>query len=237
MTATPLTTGPITSSEPIRFSATLREATATAHQDAERSAFVHRLFRGHLPMAAVTDLTAQLWFVYSALESVGTELATDRVAAGFARPELSRVPALEADLSVMAGADWRDTVRELPATGRYVERIRASVENPERFVAHHYTRLLGDLSGGQMIRRTLARHYGDQIAGALSFYDLDHLGDLTAYKDAYRQRLDEAPWDEVQRAAVVDEANRAFAANAAIFADLGGAHGARSGHAGGDPTP
>jgi heme oxygenase len=134
------------------------------------------------------------------------------------------VSALQADLGALAGPDWRGTVRELPATSAYVELIRASAEHPERFVAHHYTRLLGDLSGGQMIRRTLQRHYGDQVDGALSFYDLDRLGDLSEYKDAYRQRLDDAPWDEAQRAAAVDEANRAFAANAAVFAELGGVH-------------
>jgi heme oxygenase len=207
----------------VRFSAQLRDATATAHRDAERAPYVHRLFRGQLPLGGVTDLTAQLWFVYGALEVAGSALRQDPVVARLARPELDRVPAIEADLAVLMGNGWRDQVRALPATDRYVERIAACVDEPHRYVAHHYTRLLGDLSGGQMIRATLQRHYGGTIDGALSFYDMSHLGDLDAYKDDYRTQLDRAPWSEAQRASVIDEARRAFGCNSAVFTELGDA--------------
>lgn len=222
MTTTTSETAP--ADEQTRFSARLRDATSTAHRDAERSAFVHRLFRGQLPLDGLADLTAQLWFVYGALERTGTALGTDPVATSFARPELERRPALESDLAALSGPDWRERVRPLPETQAYVAAIDATVEDPHRFVAHHYTRLLGDLSGGQMIRRTIERHYGEQVDGALSFYDMSHLGDLDAYKDAYRARLDAAPWSEVEREQVIAEANGAFAANAAVFSGLGAAH-------------
>lgn len=210
----------MTTTSDVRFSTQLRDATATAHRDAERAPYVHRLFRGHLPLGGVTDLTAQLWFVYVALESTGAGLRGDPVVAALARPELDRAPAIEADLAALVGPRWRDQVRALPATDRYVERIAACADDPHRYVAHHYTRLLGDLSGGQMIGRTLERRYGEAIEGALSFYDMSQLGDLDAYKDDYRAQLDRAPWSEQQRAQVVEEANVAFGCNAEMFTDL-----------------
>jgi heme oxygenase len=206
------------------FSARIREATMAAHRAAERSSFVHRLMRGQLELDAVADLMAQHHAIYSALERTGDALSDDPVVSAFLGPELVRVPALEEDLSTLVGRGWAGRTRVLPATAGYAGDIASTVTVPERFVAHHYTRLLGDLSGGQMIRRTLERHYGDRVAGALTFYDFDGIEDLDAYKDAYRARLDGAPWDDAGRDAFIDEVNRAYTCNSDVFAALDAAH-------------
>ncbi len=206
------------------FSARIREATMSAHRAAERSSFVHRLMRGQLDLDAVADLVAQHHAIYTALERTGDALADDPVVAPFLGAELRRVPALESDLGSLVGDDWAGRTRVLPATTAYAEGISSTVTTPERFVAHHYTRLLGDLSGGQMIRRTLERHYGDRVDGALTFYDFDGVEDLDAYKEAYRARLDGAPWDDARRDAFIDEVNRAYECNSDVFLALDAAH-------------
>ncbi len=202
------------------FSARIRAATMTAHRDAERSAYVHRLMRGQLPIAGVADLMVQHLSIYRALERTAAVLSGDPVVSGFVGgPELLRVPRIEADLQNLVGSDWAEQFVVHPATAVYAGNIAATAGHPERFVAQHYTRILGDLSGGQMISRTLVRHYGDALAGALSFYEFD-IDDMAAYKDAYRSRLDEAPWSATEQDAFIDETNRAYHANAALFGEL-----------------
>jgi heme oxygenase len=76
---------------------------------------------------------------------------------------------------------------------------------------------MGDLSGGQLIGRALARHHPDVD---LRFYDFGDL-DVTATKDAYRAALDAAPWDTAERDSVIDEVHAAYELNTRLFVDLG----------------
>lgn len=206
------------------FSARIRSATMSAHRDAERSGFVHRLMRGQFPVGAVADLMVQHLAVYTALESTAAVLVDDPVAGPFLDPRLERREQLRADLAALASRGVEVPVEPLEATRTYIDSIEASVGTPERFVAHHYTRLMGDLSGGQLIRRSLERHYGDVLDGALSFYDFDRIDDVDAFKATYRTRLDDAPLGPARRAALVDEVNRAYRHNGAVFAALDARH-------------
>ena len=203
----------------IPFSARIREATMSAHRDAERSGYVHRLMRGQLPLDGVADLMVQHHAIYRSLERTGDVLTGDPVVGPFLGLELLRVPRIEADLRRLVGDDWPDRFEVRPATAAYAGNIAATAARPERFVAQHYTRIMGDLSGGQMIRRTLERHYSDRIEGSLTFYDFD-IDDLDAYKDAYRARLDLAPWSDAERDAFIDETNRAYTSNSSVFGEL-----------------
>ena len=74
---------------------------------------------------------------------------------------------------------------------------------PAGFVAHHYTRYLGDLSGGQLVRKALQREYGLGEEGT-AFYAFPGVA-VGAVKRRYREMLDAAPWDEAERARFVDE--------------------------------
>ena len=107
----------------------------------------------------------------------------------------------------------------LPSTAEYVARIRATRTSPERFLAHHYLRYLGDLSGGQAVAALMARHYGIP-AEALSMYRFPDLPKPKVFKDGYRTLLDRAQLSEDQRAALIEEAVADFDLNARMFADL-----------------
>ncbi|MBO3739545.1 biliverdin-producing heme oxygenase [Actinoplanes flavus] len=141
--------------------------------------------------------------------------------AGFADPALTRVPSLEADLAHLYGPDWESAITVLDSTRRYAERLREhAATSPTHFIAHHYVRYLGDLSGGQMIGRTLANLYGLGEAGT-SFYRFERIPDPRAYKLAYRARLDALDLTEDQAGVMVAEAQLAFRCNADIFVELG----------------
>src|SRR5699024_8513215 len=57
-------------------------------------------------------------------------------------------------------------------------------------IAHHYTRYLGDLSGGQAIRTLMRRHYGLPKT-SLTMWDFTEAGKTKPYKEAYRRRRGE----------------------------------------------
>lgn len=206
------------------LSAALRAGTRDDHEAAERSVFVARLVDGTLPLAGYVDLAAQQHAVYVALEAAGERLASAGADGSLVFPELVRVPAIEADLAHLLGDGWRARVRVLPATAAYVARLRAVGDDLARYAAHAYTRYLGDLSGGQVLKRLIERHHGLTGAG-VSFYDFPQIHRLKPFKDVYRERLDALVLTPAQRDEVVAEARVAFGLNRAVFADLAAAHG------------
>ncbi|MDL9937337.1 biliverdin-producing heme oxygenase [Gordonia sp. ABSL1-1] len=202
-----------------RISDRLRAATAVAHQRAESSGFVEELLGGALDASQYHRLAAQLYFIYRALESVGDDLAGDPIADAVLDEKLRRLPRLGADLAAY-GVD-PSAVEPLPAVRRYVAAIESTRNDPARYVAHHYTRYLGDLSGGQVVAHRLRQHYGVDEE-ALTFYAFD-IDKLKRYKDAYRERLDALPLDEEATGRLLAEAVAAFEHNQELFDDLAGA--------------
>ncbi|MEV7685281.1 heme oxygenase (biliverdin-producing) [Streptomyces bungoensis] len=205
------------------FSTVIRTASRGQHLAAESSSFMSDLLGGRLGVAAYARYTEQLWFVYEALEGAAGRLAADPVAGPFVRPELLRLPALERDLAHLRGAGWRAGLSALPATVAYADRVRACAEHwPGGYVAHHYTRYLGDLSGGQVIRDRAERTWGFARKGdGVRFYVFGDIASPAAFRRDYRERLDAVGADELERQRMVAECNRAFALNTAVFEALG----------------
>ncbi|WP_433602761.1 heme oxygenase (biliverdin-producing) [Nocardia sp. CA-135953] len=209
-------------SDTVPFSTAIRTATAQQHEEAENSSFISDMLGGELGIDSYHRYTAQLWFIYHALEDRWDALADDPIAGPFIRAELARTAELERDLAHLIGPDWRDALKALPATAAYAARIdECAREWPAGYIAHHYTRYLGDLSGGQVIRGTAEKlwnlpHRGDGVR----FYVFDALGNPAAFKRQYRGLLDQLPLDDLECRRVLDEGQRAFALNTAVFAEL-----------------
>ena len=77
------------------------------------------------------------------------------------------------------------------------------------------TRYLGDLSGGQILKKLLAKKPG-LTPNELTFYDFPAYADLAALKNDYRNALDEAGKRAVNPQAIVDEGSKAFQLNTDI---------------------
>nr|WP_242677465.1 biliverdin-producing heme oxygenase [Streptomonospora litoralis] len=199
----------------------MKQATWSAHEDAEGHGFTRALLDGSLPREGYAAMVAQHYFAYAALEEVGRALADDPVAGRVVLPGLFRVPALERDLAVLYGADWRGRIAPSPPTRTYAARIEQMAGDPAGYVAHHYTRYLGDLSGGQFIRTAAGRAYGLDEQGGTAFYDFAHLGSLPRFKAGYRARLDALELDAAERERVVRETRLAYQLNVEVLADLG----------------
>ncbi|MDV7215416.1 biliverdin-producing heme oxygenase [Streptomyces prunicolor] len=205
------------------FSTVIRTASHEQHVEAETSTFMSDLLGGRLGVAAYARYTEQLWFVYEALETGAERLAADPVAGAFIQAELFRLPALERDLEHLRGADWRAGLTALPATRAYAERVRECAELwPAGYIAHHYTRYLGDLSGGQIIRDKAERTWGFARRGdGVRFYVFEGIGNPAAFKRGYRELLDGIQVDDLEKQRIVAECKKAFALNTEVFRDLG----------------
>ncbi|MFC8588772.1 heme oxygenase (biliverdin-producing) [Streptomyces sp. NPDC057217] len=205
------------------FSTLIRTASHEQHTEAETSSFMGDLLGGRLGVDAYARYTEQLWFVYRALEEGAEALREDPVAGPFIQPELFRTTALEQDLAHLRGADWRDGLSPLPATVAYAERVAECARDwPAGYVAHHYTRYLGDLSGGQIIRDKAERTWGFARKGdGVRFYVFEEISNPAAFKREYRELLDGVNADDLEKQRIVDECKRAFAFNSAVFHQLG----------------
>ncbi|WP_328401314.1 biliverdin-producing heme oxygenase [Streptomyces sp. NBC_00390] len=205
------------------FSTLIRVASHEQHTEAETSPFMGDLLGGRLGVEAYARYTEQLWFVYRALEEAAGALRDDPVAGPFIRPELMRTAELERDLAHLRGADWRAGLTALPATDAYAARITECAHHwPAGYVAHHYTRYLGDLSGGQIIRDTAEKTWGFARKGdGVRFYVFEQIPNPAAFKRGYRELLDAVNADDLQKQRIVDECKRAFGLNGAIFRELG----------------
>jgi heme oxygenase (biliverdin-producing, ferredoxin) len=209
-----------TSAQPT-FSEELRTASWQTHEAATGAPAMQRLLAGDLELTAYTDMVAQHRYAYAVLESAAESMAEDVIAGAFVSPALRRLPALDADLQWLAGPNWADRFPPSRATADYCRRLEEVCFSwPGGFLAHHYTRYLGDLSGGQYIRRVVERVYGFPSPRGVQFYIFDGIADLKAFKVAYRQRLDATPWPPAEREAVIAEILVAYRLNAAVLEQL-----------------
>lgn len=204
----------------VPFSTALRERSSGAHSGSESAGFMADLMKGDGSRDDYIALVAQHYFIYEALEAAADRMRLEPVAAAFISDKLTRLPALQADLEFLVGPNWQQVIAPLPTTQRYVERInRVGATWAGGFVAHHYTRYLGDLSGGLFIGRLMQRRFGFETNG-VGFYLFNDIADPKAFKDVYREQLDAAPWDDTEKERVIDEVLVAYRFNTELFEDL-----------------
>lgn len=207
----------------IPFSTAVRERSTAAHSSSEGAGFMSELLKGDGTLDDYIALVAQHYFIYVALENATESMRLDPVASTFITDALTRLPAVEADLTALVGANWREQITPLPATQRYVDRINEVGSTwAGGFVAHHYTRYLGDLSGGIFIGRVMARRFGLDDGG-VTFYTFDDIADPNVFKDEYRTQLDAVVWGEEERERVIEEVLAAYQFNTDVFEELAAA--------------
>lgn len=202
-----------------RLSARLRAATRADHDAAQGSGFLDALAAGRLPRDAYADLAAQHRYLYETLEQAAAVMAGDPIAGDFVLPELVRLPALDADLAFLAGPQWSRRWSPLPATEAYRARLRqVAFDRPPAFIAHHYTRYLGDLSGGQFLGPAIAQAYGLNGDGH-RFFVFDGVRP-PAFRTRYRELLDRIRWSRADEDDFLAEVSEAYRHNIAVLAGL-----------------
>lgn len=201
----------------------LREGTAKSHSMAEGADFIKCFLQGVIDRQSYRKLAANFYFIYSALEAELTRHQNHPAIGSLHTPELWRQASLESDLAFYYGADWRNQVQPSEACKKYVKHIQEVSNNtPELLAAHAYTRYMGDLSGGQILKKIAKQAMGLKDGQGTAFYEFDSIKNHGEFKKKYRAALDTIPVDSITQDRIVDEANYAFHLNMEMFQELKG---------------
>jgi heme oxygenase len=206
------------------LSTRLREGTQKSHTAAENTAFMKCFLKGIVELEPWRKLLADLYFVYSTLETAFQQNINHPIAGAMYFPPLNRAENLTRDLAFYYGEDWRNIITPSPAGQVYCDRIQYLAANdPALLIAHAYTRYMGDLSGGQSLKnivRSALSLPDDRGTDLYEFAQIPTPEARRAFKERYRQAMDALPVDEATIERIVAEANDAFAFNRDVVHEL-----------------
>ena len=204
------------------LSSQLKEGTKESHSAAENTKFVAAFLRGVLNPEEYRKLLANFYFVYSAMEEAISSTEDSKVKA-IRSESLERKEAIAKDLKYYYGYNWEETIKPSEPCNTYVYRIKEIAEkDPYLLIAHHYTRYIGDLSGGQILKEITKRVLNPPVGEGLNFYDFPSIPNAKEFKNDYRASLDTLGCDEQQVNALITEANYAFRLNMYMFDEIQG---------------
>lgn len=204
----------------IPLGARLRDATRTLHAEVERSGLMRQLLRGPLRQADYVALLRNLHALYSALEQALAQHAAHPRLAPLALPALARCAPLAQDLHHLHGADW-PALPLVPAARQYAQHLQALAgQQPLALAAHAYVRYLGDLHGGQVLRRVVAERLALAPGEAVHFYTFGPDDAVARLILQLRSALDQVADTEAQAAALVQEACSGFHRHRQMFEQL-----------------
>jgi len=182
------------------------------------------------------------------LEEGLTANADDRVLSPTYNPALlARTSTLSSDISFLLGVSDDDSSWKThqahqalissppPAFHAYISRLTHLIEEePRRLLAHSYVRYMGDLSGGQMIKRNIRKAYDLVDERGTTFYEFGvmgsggksdpptaNMGEIKKIKGWFRNGIDAGVGNDVRmKEALLDEAMRAFALHKDLFDEI-----------------
>ena len=160
----------------------LKELTWEHHQNAERQEFVKVLMSGSIdPKLYAT----YLWNQFPQYEILEVMAMAHGLFNGI--PDILRSKAIMEDFKEL----WPE--KEKPpqhtmATKKYLTHMRTIMNDSDKLMAHIYVRHMGDLSGGQMIKK--------KVPGSGKFYQFD--GNVKEIKEAIRAKTNDSMADEAK---------------------------------------
>ncbi len=203
----------------------LREGTKKSHTMAENTGFVACFLKGVVEKTSYRKLISDLYFVYKTMEEEIERLVKEEhpIIKYIGFKELFRTQTLEKDLKYYYGNDWINQITISVSAQSYVDRIRlVANQSPELLVGHHYTRYIGDLSGGQILKNIAKKALNLKSDEGLNFYEFNLIEDEKLFKKSYSETLNKLPIDQKIADKIIDEANEAFVYNMNMFKELEG---------------
>lgn len=126
---------------------TLKELTKDKHEQAENTKFMQRVFDGKLKTSVWNDYTVQRAYIYSAIE-----LKCMKFNLIPQDSELIRAPKLWYDYNNTE--HYSIVINPKSVTIDYIDHIN-QINGPTRILAHLYTWHMGDMFGGQAIKKLI----------------------------------------------------------------------------------
>nr|YP_009295306.1 heme oxygenase [Dasya binghamiae]AOH77318.1 heme oxygenase [Dasya binghamiae] len=199
----------------------LREGTTKSHSMAENVSFVKSFLGGVVDKNSYRKLVANLFFIYVAIEEQMEKNKNHKSIKFIYFPQLFRKSSLIEDLNYYYGSNWLNQIKPSSATQVYIDRIcNVGNNQPELLIAHAYTRYIGDLSGGQILKKIAKNAMNLSTNKGTAFYDFDLIQDEKNFKDMYRNSLNNIPLNSNEINQIISEANVAFNLNMKMFQEL-----------------
>jgi heme oxygenase (biliverdin-producing, ferredoxin) len=200
----------------------LKQGTTQNHILAESVPFMKKFVKFEVEKTVYRRYLSNLYFIYEAIEEELEKNKNDSVLSKIYYPkELSRLNSLKKDLEYFYGKDFIKKIKPLNSTTKYVQRIHETAESkPYLLVSHSYTRYLGDLFGGQILKKIAKKALNLESNLGICFYDFDNIKDLKEFKNEFKNKLNYLPVTEIQSKEIVDEANLSFEMNIEMFIEL-----------------
>jgi heme oxygenase (biliverdin-producing, ferredoxin) len=198
----------------------LRSETKEAHTTAERSGIMREVLRGTVSRDAYRALLVNLRALYNALETQVDANRHHEALSGVNWDALKRTAALDHDIIAFSG-HAPSTLPLEPSTHVYVQHLALlGAQSPPLLFPHAYLRYLGDLYGGQIMKRILSETFPEYAHHGFAFYTFDALGDADTFKASFRGAIDLLPAHNTDPDQMVAEAQRGYELHAAIFTEL-----------------
>ena len=171
----------------------LKDLTWEHHKNAERQKFVKVMFSGSIDPKLYAEFLFNQHQAYDLLEAMAMShgIFNDM-------PDVRRAPKIYEDFKEL----WQDdTMPEIKSSVKeYLTHLKTIKDNPTSLMAHIYVRHMGDLSGGQMIRK--------KVPGAGKMFDFE---DRDKAKEIIRSKINDD---------MADEAKKCFEFATALFKEM-----------------
>ena len=196
----------------------MKQETWAEHEASKDSKFANGIMSGELGSRGFIEWQRGLYPVYVKLESILKKNRKDPVLHIFDHRKLDRADRIYADLQKL-GTDPILEPSPLKTLPPYIAAIEKASLVPQRLMAYHYTRYMGDMNGGQVIARAMENVCGID-KDALTCYNFSEIGDGYHYRKQYKTLLELSPWTEEEQEEFIDEARIAYARNSDFFEEL-----------------
>lgn len=160
----------------------LREITKELHHEAETTKFAKELLSGKIGGKKYVNYLYNMLAIYDPIEwYAGRQGMFDKM------PGLPRLKAIHEDFKELDDGGYLYLTPSTLAYVQYLHKLGNDPENKHLIKAHLYCRHMGDLNGGQIIKKQVAH------LSSGKFYDFD---DAEALKVQIRQELDDSLGEE-----------------------------------------
>ena len=179
----------------------IKDLTLEQHKNAERQEFVKTLMSGNIDHELYATYLYNQYHCYMSLEQAGQDLSLF-----VDTPGLQRAEHIRKDFNKLWNQEGTPNLSL--STIEYMRHIESIKEDTEKLYAHIYVRHLGDLSGGQMIRR--------KTPGPNNYYFFTP--EQMKYKEIVRTKINQ--YLNIYQVNVVNEARLCFEYATRLFGEM-----------------